>query len=94
MSLFPPQQHLLFVFYMILTYYSDQLLRKTGKKETEECLMSLFLCIIENSGVWIADQEEGYSVFWRVYIEFWVSVSHKIFQRDAKSVSYTFHIKR
>lgn len=32
--------------------------------------MPVFLCIIENFGVWIADQEEGYSVFWRVLLNF------------------------
>lgn len=75
MYLFPPQQHFLFVFYMILTYYIDQLQRKRGKKETEECVMSVFLCFIENFGVWIANLEDGYSVFWRVLLNFG-SLSH------------------
>lgn len=37
--------------------------------------MSVSLCIIENVSVWIADQEDGYSVFWRVVLNFW-SLSH------------------
>lgn len=59
---------------MILTYYSDQLLRKTEKKEAEECVMCVLLCFIENFGVPIANQEDG-SVFWRVLLNFG-SLSH------------------
>lgn len=37
--------------------------------------MSVFLCVIENFGVWIADQEDGNSVFWRFLLNFG-SLSH------------------